>query len=274
MHKLLTAGVALLALGLSVPAQAADMPVKYVAPAPVFTWTGCYVGVHIGYKWGQSKQEYTGYINGVPVNPQLIGTDLTGNYDVNGPVGGAQGGCNYQTGAWVWGVEVDGAWSSASGQAQTAANAVALNFNRDFLYTTNERWLSTARGRLGWAADRWMWYVTGGAAWSGFDVNNYNPQVLNGQQRQPTRVNKTGWIVGVGTEYALLGGWSVKSELLYANFGSLGYGQEPGIVNGCTVGCYSADVKMHEYIWRVGMNYRFDWASWGKGKAPAVVAKY
>jgi hypothetical protein len=37
MHKLLTAGAALLALGLSVPAKAADMPVKYVAPAPVFT---------------------------------------------------------------------------------------------------------------------------------------------------------------------------------------------------------------------------------------------
>jgi hypothetical protein len=31
---------------------------------------------------------------------------------------------------------------------------------------------------------------------------------------------------------------------------------------------------MSEWIWRVGMNYRFDWASWGKGKAPAVVAKY
>ena len=57
MHKLLTAGVALLALGLSVPAKAADMPVKYVAPAPVFTWTGCYVGVHIGYKWGTSKPD-------------------------------------------------------------------------------------------------------------------------------------------------------------------------------------------------------------------------
>jgi hypothetical protein len=33
------------------------------------------------------------------------------------------------------------------------------------------------------------------------------------------------------------------------------------------------DVKLHEYVWRVGMNYRFDWATWGKGKAP-VVAKY
>jgi outer membrane immunogenic protein len=276
MHKLLTAGIALLALGLNAPAQAADMPVKYVAPAPVFTWTGCYVGVHIGYKWGTSKQTYGGTYDGVPYPYPPVGTDLTGNYDVNGPVGGIQGGCNYQTGNWVWGVEVDGGWSSASGQAQLRNDFAFGEFQSPYhLYTTNERWLATARARLGWAADRWMWYVTGGAAWAGFDVNESVP-FLAGLQRVPTRVNKTGWIVGVGSEYALLGGWSVKSEFLYANFGTFSYGHEPGIVNGCLDGCLNADVKMHEYIWRVGMNYRFDWASFGKGKgkAPAVVAKY
>jgi hypothetical protein len=152
---------------------------------------------------------------------------------------------------------------------------IALGINPVRRFSTNERWLATARGRLGWAADRWMWYVTGGAAWSGFDVNNdaaaaaiANAALFN---RQPTRVNRGGWIVGVGTEYALLGGWSVKSEFLYTNFGTFGYTDSPA-ANAC-VQCYSADVKLHEYIWRVGMNYRFDWASFGKGKGP-VVAKY
>jgi outer membrane immunogenic protein len=271
MNKLVTAGIALLALSLNAPAKAADMPVKYVAPAPVFTWTGCYVGVHVGYKWGTSKQEFGGLWNGVPGVFGPPGTDLSGDYDVNGPVGGAQGGCNYQTGAWVWGVEVDGGWSSASGQAEVTAAALAVGFPPGGLFTTNERWLATARGRLGWAADRWMWYVTGGAAWSGFDLNNY--ALIAGAQRIPTRVNKTGWIVGVGSEYALLGGWSVKSEFLYANFGTMHYGDEPGTVNNCVLGCASADVKMYEYIWRVGLNYRFDWATFGKGKSP-VVAKY
>ena len=99
MNKLLTAGAALLALGLSVSAKAADMPVKYVAPAPVFTWTGCYVGAHVGYAWGTSKQEYTGTRAGVPDAFLPVGFDLTGNYNTNGVVGGGQGGCNYQTGA-------------------------------------------------------------------------------------------------------------------------------------------------------------------------------
>ena len=202
MNKLLTAGAALLALGLSVSAKAADMPVKYVAPAPVFTWTGCYVGAHVGYAWGTSKQEYGGTRAGVPDAFLPVGFDLTGNYNTNGVVGGGQGGCNYQTGAWVWGVEVDGAWASVSGQANPTAGAIAAGANAQRLFTTNQRWLSTARGRLGWAADRWMWYVTGGAAWTGIDVNNdalavaanaapgsdpYQPQWLGGRRRHRVR---------------------------------------------------------------------------------------
>ena len=268
MNKLLSASAALLALGLSVPAKAADMPVKYVAPAPIFTWSGCYVGATIGYKWGTSKQSYGGLINGQPV--ALGVSDLSDNYNVNGPLGGGEAGCNYQTGNWVWGIEVDGSWSDASGQADPTQAAILAGVPRDFRFTTNERWLMTARGRLGWAADKWLWYVTAGGAWSGFDVDNYLPGNTN-FQRVPTRVNKGGWVVGIGTEYALIGGWSVKSEWLYANFGNLHYGNELGSVVGCPNGCYSADVKMSEYIWRVGMNYRFDWAAFGK--AP-VVAKY
>ena len=86
-------------------------------------------------------------------------------------------------------------------------------------------------------------------------------------------MNRGGWVVGIGTEYALIGGWSVKSEWLYANFGTFHYGDEPGLVNGCTAAASAPTSRCHEYIWRVGMNYRFDWATFGKGKAP-VVAKY
>ena len=64
MNKLLLASLAFVAVGMTAPAKAADMPVKYVAPAPVFTWTGCYVGAHVGYKWGTSKQESGGLYGG------------------------------------------------------------------------------------------------------------------------------------------------------------------------------------------------------------------
>ena len=143
------------------------MPVKYVAPAPIFTWSGCYVGATIGYKWGTSKQTYAGTRAGVPDAFLPVGTDLTGNYNVNGPLGGGEAGCNYQTGNWVWGVEVDGSWADASGQANSSAVSIAAGANALRAYTTNERWLMTARGRLGWAADKWLWYVTAGGSWTG-----------------------------------------------------------------------------------------------------------
>ena len=204
-----------------------------------------------------------------------VGADLTGNYNVNGPVGGGQGGCNYQTGNWVWGVEVDGGWSSASGQANPTAGRhrrSALNPERR---VHHQRALARHRSRPPRLGRRHV------------DVVRDRRRRLVGLRRQqrrhrgrgqraiavPTRVNRNGWIVGVGTEYALLGGWSVKSEFLYANFGTFAlYGDEPRTRTAASP-VLSADVKLHEYVWRVGMNYRFDWASWGKGKAP-VVAKY
>ena len=85
------------------------------------------------------------------------------------------------------------------------------------------------------------------------------------------------WIAGVGTEYALIGGWSVKSEWLYADFGTFRafdsvtqatpIGGGPAGFGGCGVpgfaaNCSNRDVRLHEFIWRVGMNYRFDWASY------------
>ena len=272
MNKLLTASVALLALGLSVPAKAADMPVKYVAPT-VFTWTGCYVGATIGYKWGQSKQTSNGSYNGA-VNG-TAGYDITPSYNLNGVIGGGEGGCNYQVGNWVYGVELDGSWSTAEGQATNNFYPGLGFFSPLWVSKTSERWLMTARGRLGYASDKWLWYVTAGGAWTGVDINTSNVGIAAvPTQFAIQRVNKGGWVVGFGSEYALVGGWSVKSELLYANFGTLhALDYVDPIVCTSAVNCTNRDVKLNEFIWRVGMNYHFDWASWGKGKAP-VVAKY
>ena len=59
-----------------------------------------------------------------------------------------------------------------AGKLATSRRLIALGIDPVRRFSTDQRWLATARGRLGYAADRWMWYVTGGAAWSGFDVND------------------------------------------------------------------------------------------------------
>ena len=88
--KHLLATASFLVLG-SASVLAADLPVKYKpAPfiaAPVFSWTGCYVGVHGG--GGVMRDNWT---------------DENGS----GGLAGGQVGCNYQDGNWVFGVEGEG----------------------------------------------------------------------------------------------------------------------------------------------------------------------
>jgi outer membrane immunogenic protein len=174
---------------------------------------------------------------------------------MNGIEGGGQIGCNYQTGNWVVGIEIDGSVSAARafGTASAAAIAGGANPLRDF--STKDGWLATARGRVGHAMADWLWYVTGGVAYAGFEVNNTACAVAANACRIADKINRFGWIVGLGSEYALGGGWSAKGEVLYANFGTFHYTDSPA-ANGC-VQCYSADVKVDEWILRIGLNRRF-----------------
>ena len=238
--------------------MAADMPAK-APPARVVaaTWSGCYVGVVGGFHRLSSRQEYGGSVNGVPNAFAPTGFDLTGRYLSHGAEFGGTLGCNHQMGNWVVGIEVDGSYLSASGFGYTDPAAIALGANPSFLYSTDQRWMTTARARIGYASGRWLTYVTGGAAYGGFDVNNRNGSGAATAQRISTRVDQVGWIVGFGIEHAFLSPWSIKTEFLYADYGSMHYGDEPGIVNGCTAGCFNADVKTTALIWRVGLNYKF-----------------
>ena len=134
MKKFLLSGVAALGLIAAGAASAADLPSRkgpVVAPVyvPVFTWTGCYVGAHVGYAWGTSKQEYAGTRAGVPDPFLPVGFDLTGNYNTNEVVGGGQGGRD------VFGDSV------------------------------KTEYFGTVRARVGVAFDRFLPYVTGGWAY-------------------------------------------------------------------------------------------------------------
>lgn len=133
MKKLTIALAALAAITLGTSANAADMPVKgpiyKAAPAPVFNWTGFYVGAHIGYGF-----EHTSGVGGV---------------DADGVIGGFQGGYNWQFNRnWVFGVEADISFTDIND------NTLGIPVHIDYV--------GTVRGRLGYAWDRMMLYGTGG----------------------------------------------------------------------------------------------------------------
>ena len=178
MKKLLLGTVALTAL--AVPALAADMgvvrrPVAYVAAT---NWTGCYAGGDVGYLVGRDSGYSTtaattsAYLRqGVPVSGAGVG-QLTQPFNTSGVAGGFYGGCNYQFGAWVFGAEGD--WTVNNNEGQSfSVNGPSTNFVTPgvvflagFYASSKENWVVTARGRLGYAVDKWLLYATGGAAWA------------------------------------------------------------------------------------------------------------
>ncbi len=194
MKKFLFASVGLVAIG-TVAASAADIPRRVVPPrqpavvAPVFTWTGAYIGINGGYGWGSSS---------------FSAPFTTGSFDVSGGLVGGTLGYNYQVGQAVFGLEGDIGWSGIEGSAACAGT----------ICETRNNWLSTVRGRLGYSFDRFMPYVTGGLAVGDIDTNVAG--IGNGSD------TNAGWTAGGGIEAALNGPWTAKLEYLYVDLGSGG----------------------------------------------------
>jgi outer membrane immunogenic protein len=275
MKRLFLGSVALVALSLGTSAAfAAEKRVPAYTPpppppAPVYTWTGCYVGASAGTSYGHSQHFATegttfnepalGVANRIPA-----GTAITDKFDLSGFIGGFQGGCNWQAGVWVFGIEGDGSATNKSGQA----NEIPLTGlpggagSENFVSETQERWLVTARGRLGltgwgWWGDRTMVYATGGAAWAKIDASEWaflasgRGPIVFGHQESNVR---SGWTVGGGIEYALGYGWSVKSEYLYVKFDDYTtFTTGPFAIGNVS----PREVRLDDHIIRAGMNYKF-----------------
>ena len=337
MKKILVSSVAL--FGFTVGAMAADMPPRTinpaipaapVVPAPVFTWTGFYVGINAGY--GFSDRNNDNFNNGfgfngsgsglavptvtangdlgplAPIVPTAgfpVGFGSFGNnrHNSNGFVGGGQIGYNYQFtpgSGFVIGLEVDAQYADfgrhrnadffgfgVSGSniftanpifpagtflpngpgvgvdfpvAGSAGNVVLFNnaFGDGFGRNRID-WFGTVRGRLGYALDRLLIYVTGGGAFTDRSDRCFDGGVFNGGfgcgfggfvngaavpasffitdvaavaganvsptnagffNGHPRRDNDFGWTVGGGIEFAFTDSLTAKLEGLYVNFDS------------------------------------------------------
>jgi outer membrane immunogenic protein len=205
-------------------AHAADLarrapPPVYSVPAPAYTnWTGLYGGINAGYGWGRSDWD-----------PLVVAA----NPSPKGFLAGFTVGYNYQTSAWVWGLEGDIDFSTMKGSA--ACGTATCEVKND--------WLGTERLRLGYAGwSNWLAYLTGGAAFG--DVKASNSLVGS------VSATKFGWTFGGGVEYAMWSNWSVKLEYLYADLGHVTCDGACGAFTGDTV-------SFKANILRGGVNYRF-----------------
>jgi len=247
MKKLLLATTAFVVLAVG-SASAADLRPAYKAaplPPPVYSWTGMYWGVNIGYSWGQNKDD---------LSATLLGASavVSDHQNVNGVIGGFQSGYNYQFGQWVWGWETD---FQVSGQKGSTVYGVVpgLTVSADHKLP----WFGTTRSRLGvlWSPTVLV-YGTAGAAY-GQVKSDYAVNVagVGTVATASVKDNRVGWTAGAGIEGVIGGGWTAKLEYLYIDLG-----KETTTVNLLNAATATFDRRFTDNIVRVGFNYR-----WGGG---------
>ncbi|HEY5131083.1 MAG TPA: outer membrane beta-barrel protein [Bradyrhizobium sp.] len=241
MKKFLLSTVALVALGATVPALAADLgaraPYYNKAPAyaaPIYNWTGFYIGGHIGGAFS-SDNNFSGLATGNNSNGRFLG--------------GLQGGADYQFAPnWVLGLEGEYSWLSGSVGAAFPGGA----------YNNNQRGLGSVTGRIGYTWGPGLLYVKGGYAYS-----DNNESVTLGGVPVAFAINgdhRNGYTVGAGVEYMFAPSWSAKVEYQYYNFGSANLIAPAPLV---PFGSFTTD----DHVVKAGLNYRFNWGG-------PVVAKY
>jgi outer membrane immunogenic protein len=225
MKRLLLAAIGVLvAMGAALAADAPERRLpkpRHPTYVPFFTWNGFYVGINGGYGFGRSNWRDT--ITGIS----------TGDFDVNGPLFGATAGYNVQLGGFVFGAEGDFDWSNIKGS--TTTNCITT-------CETKNNWLATARGRVGYAFDRFLPYFTGGIAFG-----EIKGSVAGFGSFTETR---TGWTLGGGVEYAFVDRVSAKLEYLYVDLGN-------ATCNATCSGGNPVDVSFATNVLRAGVNYRF-----------------
>ena len=222
-YRLLAAAAAIAAVPAA--ALAADLPPPYspppaaeampFTPASAYDWSGFYGGVHGGYAWGEFETD---------------GLDF-GSVDADGDgfFGGVQAGYNAQFGNIVAGLEADWSWSGIDGDDNDNLGDISADLN----------WFGTARGRVGYAWDRVLFYGTGGLAFGETEVAS-----INGSEKNTA----LGWTAGGGIETAVTDNITIKGEYLYVDLGEEDFTTPLGD---------EGEASYDAHTFRVGLNYKF-----------------
>jgi outer membrane immunogenic protein len=256
MNRLLLGSVILVALMATPSANAADIyrgPPPAPPPpvvVPLYNWTGFYVGGNIGGAW--RHDDFTDTLFGVNFDDG----DNRGVF-----IGGGQVGFNYQFfNNFVLGAEFDFDWAANNNDT---SNTIFTAFG-PLQTTANNRWISTLAARFGWALDRWLLYGKAGGGWVGNDNFTVTNTQTGASFNFSNNSNNTGWLVGVGTEWAFAGNWAARLEYDYLGLNSRTFNGDGLVfpVND-TFNSDNRNVQMVTF----GINYRFGWGG-------PVVASY
>jgi outer membrane immunogenic protein len=223
---------------MAAPALAADLPYKArpAPPPPVFSWTGFYIGANIGGAW--SKGAITDVVTGANLNT-----------DSSGFIGGGQVGFNYQFNTFVLGLE----WDIDGTTISKTSNVVPTGFG-NLQASANTDWISTLAARFGFALDHWLIYGKAGGAWVQNSATLTN--LTTGASISGSNTN-SGWMAGVGGEWAFAPQWSAKLEYDHVELDNW------SLATNTVIAGDRLNVSRHIDMLKAGVNWRFGWAGSG-----------
>ena len=234
MKPLLWGSIAVVSLLGGSVASAADLPVKapVYAPVAVYSWTGFYIGGNVGGAWARGD-----------VTDSIFGLSWDAHH--SGFIGGGQVGANYQFSNFVIGVEWDFDWTSisATGPGVVVPGVGTLQGSAD------TKWITTVAARFGVAWDRALFYGKAGGGWVGNEATITN--LTTGASVSQSNTN-SGWLVGVGLEYAFTANWTAKIEYDYLGLRSWTW-TSPGVFLPADTFTVNRNIQML----KVGVNYKF-----------------
>lgn len=190
-------------ISFAIRAEAADLPGSSNRSTPIFAtnWAGAYAGVHLGYGFGRARSA-----------------------DIDGFLGGAQVGINFQADRLVYGGELSLSYG-------------AVDY-RGFAETFKQKWLTAGKVRLGYAFERFLPFISVGLAYSNATMKAGGAKSTNGH---------IGYVLGIGGEMMLTDRVSATIQYNHYRFGSETYNVLPASRN--------SNIVTNEI--RAGLNYRF-----------------
>jgi outer membrane immunogenic protein len=255
---------AVIGLSASSFASAAD---KAPATVAAYNWTGLYVGGNVGYGWGGNTGSQWDSFADPPPFPIFgaalyfaAGGNVLPGVKPDGIIGGGQIGYDWQISPqWVLGVVADFQASDMHGSASASVTPPPGFANTVQRNRAKIEWFGTVRGRVGYAANNWLIYGTGGLIYGkvksdvALDCAACGPPLFYAGQTSST---KTGWTAGGGIDFGLTPNWSIGAEYLYFDLGNVS--TTAVLTSGAvTRATFTANSEFTGHIVRTTVNYRF-----------------
>ena len=204
------------------------------------------MGGHLGYAWGSSNWTTAPGISGSLNLAQPVDTfDEAGSF-----FAGLQAGYNFMLpNRVVIGAEADASFPSFQNLAGISIGGTST-FTSPTLgaesYSETVLSSGTVRGRIGYAPANWLFYATGGLAWT-YDQLTLT-QLASGTTDMPF-LWRFGWAAGAGAEVPILPHWTARLEYLFTDYGT------SSVLFANPGQRFNSDFSLQEV--RAGLNYQF-----------------